>query len=295
MVDTTRLEKLLGKTPGAGAKRIAGGANAAPRGLALSGHPGQRRDPGPRALSPQRQAVLDSNWDGLKEFQRDPSPNAQIRQFNRQARAPEVVSLFDVLRTQLAQTFATRQIRTLGITAPGSGAGTSFVTAGLLASFARRDEQRVIGLDLNVAQPALHQYFELTSSEPINSYISGALGPYDHLVKITRRVAVGLGAKLPAQDEMPLTLSGQDLQETIEELISDFLPDLIICDLPPLLMGDGAIALLPRMDATLLVASASATSSANIMACERLMEGKTEFLGVVMNEMHTTFHKRPNG
>lgn len=293
MVDTTRLEKLLGSTPGAGARRVSGGAGSAPRGMALSGHPSQRRDPGPRAISAQRQAALDTNWNGLKAFQRDPTPDTAIRQFNKQARAPDVVSLFDVLRTQLAQTFAARQIRTLGITAPGSGTGTSFVTAGLLASFARRDEHRVIGLDLNTAQPALHRYFELASSEPINAYISGALGPYDHLVKITNRVAVGLGA--PAEDDMPQTLSDQDLQETIEELVSDFLPDLIICDLPPLLQGDGAIALLPKMDATLLVASAQATSSANIMACERLMDGKTEFLGVVMNDMHTTFHKRPNG
>lgn len=295
MVDTTRLEKLLGRAPGSTGKRAPGMGAAGPRNLALSGNSSQRRDPGPRALSPQRQALLDGNWDSLQTFRRDPTPNAKMRQFNKQARAPELVSLFDVLRTQLAQTFATRGIRTLGIAAPRSGAGTSFVTAGLLASFARRNDQRIIGLDLNTAKPALHKYFELASDHPINAFVSGARNSYEHLVKVTSRVAVGLGATTPAPDDLPTSLSGAELQETIDELVADFLPDIIICDLPPVLIGDGALALLPRMDATLLVSSGVATSASDIMACERLLEGKTEFLGVVMNEMHKTFHKRPNG
>ena len=97
---------------------------------------------------------------------RPPRQNAGITQFNKQARAPDIVALFDVLRTQLAQTFAERRLRTLAITAPHSGCGTSFIAAGLLASFARRNEERVLALDLNLGAPALHRFFELQKPRP---------------------------------------------------------------------------------------------------------------------------------
>ncbi|NBB96591.1 MAG: hypothetical protein GVY34_00210 [Alphaproteobacteria bacterium] len=284
MVDTTRLEKLMGRPPAPGPKRPGGPNAAINRNLALSGRRDMRREGAARALSPQRLAQVEAQWDSLNAFTRDPAPDTRITQFNRQARAPEIVSMFDVLRTQLAQTFAERRLRTLAITAPNSGCGTSFVTAGLLASFARRNEQRVLGLDLNIAAPALHRYFELQSPQPIDALISGASGPQNHLVKITSRVAVGLGAPDPTPDLVAQAISAQDLAETLDELVTEFVPELVILDLPPLLEGDAAMTILPQMGATLLVADSTCTTAADITKCERLLTDKSDFLGVVLNQ-----------
>ncbi|MBN2760641.1 MAG: hypothetical protein JXQ79_09085 [Rhodobacteraceae bacterium] len=283
MVDTTRLEKLLGRAPDPAPKRHGSSMVPATRNMALSGPRDTRRE-GARSMSPQRLAQVEAQWDSLPSFQRDPAPNAKITQFNKQARAPEVVALFDVLRTQLAQTFAERRVRTLAITAPTGGCGTSFVTAGLLASFARRNEQRVLGLDLNAASPALHRFFELDSPGPIDRLISGEVGPYEHLVKITSRVAVALGASNPTQDLLTQAISAQELAEMLDELTVDFAPELVICDLPPLLEGDAAMTILPQMGATLLVADSTRTTAAEIMQCERLLAEKTDFLGVILNQ-----------
>lgn len=289
MVDTTRLEKLLGPAPDP--KRA--GTGPASRGLALSGHRDMRRDAGGRALSPQRLTQIEARWDSLAEFKRDPSPDPRMTRFNQQASAPEIAALFDVLRTQLVQTFAERRLRTLAITGPARGTGTSFVTAGLLASFSRRNEQRVLGLDLNLEAPALHRFFELASPGPIDAMVSGAVSPRDHLVKITSRVALGLGAPANSTDMPKGAISAQDLTELLEELYTEFTPQLIICDLPPMLEGDAAISILPTMDALLLIANGDRTSAADLSSCERLLEGKTAFLGVVMNNMHPHLGRRP--
>ncbi len=283
MVDTTRLEKLLGRAPNPAPKRPGSSMVPATRNMALSGPRDMRRE-GARALSPQRLAQIEAQWDNLQGFRRDPAPDAKITQFNKQARAPEVVALFDVLRTQLAQTFAERRVRTLAITAPTGGCGTSFVTAGLLASFARRNEQRVLGLDLNAASPALHRFFELASAGPIDRLISGAISPHEHLVKITSRVAVGLGASHASQDLLAQAISAQELAEMLDELTVDFAPELVICDLPPLLEGDAAMTILPQMGATLLVADSARTTAADITQCERLLAEKSDFLGVILNQ-----------
>lgn len=283
MVDTTRLEKLLGRAPNPAPRRPGSSMVAATRNMALSGPRDMRRE-GARALSPQRLAQVEAQWESLQSFRRDPAPDAKITQFNKQARAPEVVALFDVLRTQLAQTFAERRVRTLAITAPTGGCGTSFVTAGLLASFARRNEQRVLGLDLNTVAPALHRFFELDSAGPIDRLISGAISPHEHLVKITSRVAVGLGASHASQDLLTQTISAQELAEMLDELTVDFAPELVICDLPPLLEGDAAMTILPQMGATLLVADSARTTATDITQCERLLAEKSDFLGVILNQ-----------
>lgn len=284
MVDTTRLEKLLGRAPDPATKRAAGASAPAARSLAISGHRDMRRDGSARALSPQRRAQVEEQWLSLNSFQKATRPNPGIRQFNAQARAPDIVALFDVLRTQLAQTFSTRSSRTLAITSPKGGCGTSFVTAGLLASFARRNEQRVLGLDLNVATPALHTFFELQSPGPMDRLISGQASPQDHLVKITSQVAVGLGDATDDATPFGAAISAPELAETLQELVTSLAPELIICDLPPLLDGDAAMTILPQMGATLLVADSNATTAADITHCERLLAEKSDFLGVILNQ-----------
>ena len=104
--------------------------------------------------------------------------------------------------------------------------------------------------------------------------ISGAASPHDHLVKITSRVAVGLGAPSDSPDLQSKSISAQELAEMLDELTAELVPQLVICDLPPLLEGDAAMTILPQMGATLLVADSNTTTAADITQCERLLAEK---------------------
>ncbi len=283
MVDTRRLEKFMKLGEPSGTEPTEDARSIAPRKmLALSGHRELRQSEQSRVNVIHRRASIDDNWNALSDYAPDFSPDAHVRQFNLMARDAEITARFDVLRTQLVQSFRSRNLTSLGISAPRAGSGTSFVTAALIASLARRGDLRVIGLDLNLRAPGLHQFFEVAPQRPVLDLLSGMAGPETVLQRVTDTVAVAFGQAVP-----DLTLSTQfsadDLAVTLADLHESYAPDLIVCDLPPMLGGDLTLAMCTHLDAMLLIADSRRNSTAEMAECERLLTGQTEFLGIVLN------------
>ena len=287
MVNTQRLEQLLTgqeTDPYAARLPVASGGR---RSLAISGARETRRMVNGRAVAVRNPALIDAAWDNLDPLRRDPKPDNRIRNFNALARNPQVASLFDVLRAQLLQAFQKRNLRSLGVTSPLGGAGASYTTAGLLASFARRKDARVIGLDLNTNNPALHKYFEVLSPGPVTRMIEGLVPIESHIQRATANLAFGLG-EAPEGGFAPV-IEPTVFAEAMADIVQHLAPDMIICDLPPLLEGDAALGMLPSIDAVLVVADARKTRAGQIMDCERILHDRAEFLGVVLN--HDTINK----
>lgn len=281
VVNTQRLEQLLTDQDADDAAARLPAAVPQRRNLAVSGGRDVRRVVTSRALSARNLALIDAAWANLDPLVRDPKPDARFKQFNALARDPKVGSLFDVLRAQLVQTFQKRNLRCLGVTSPVAGAGASYTTAGLLASIARRKDARVVGLDLNLANPSLHRFFEVQAPGPITGMIEGEVPIESHLQRATINLALGLSDAAP--DTGRAVLEAAVFADFMADVVQFLAPDLIICDLPPLLTGDAALSVLPSVDAVLLVADARATRSSQIAECERILQGQAEFLGVVLN------------
>lgn len=289
MVDTRRLEKLMRPESAQGKETLpavvpARGEVAPQRhALALSGHREMRKAGQSRRLSAQREAQIHANWAQLRPCTPAPVKDKLMSQFNLAARDVNVVSRFDLLRTQLATTFRKRDLVTLGITAPIAGAGTSFVTAGLIAAMARRAKLRVVGLDLNLAGPALHRYFEIEPAYPLMDVALGDVTVHDALERITDSVAVMVSSE--AADAMSHSmLTPEDMRATLTDIHNSYAPHMIICDLPPLLEGDLSLIMCGQMDAVLMVADSQSTRADEMIAAERLLEGQAEFLGVILNK-----------
>lgn len=278
MVDTRRLEKLMSLAPPA----PAGEAPVGRKSLALSGHRELRQAGQTRGRSVRRQSAIAENWQALPRCVADSQHDRKTRQLNALARNADVISRFDLLRTQLFQTFRQRNLVSLGISAPVAGAGASFASAGLISALARRGDLRVIGLDLNLRAPALHRYFEVAPGAGILDLLHGDTAPEACLHRLTDKVALGFG-----QDGIDLLggggFSADDLAETLAEITDRYAPDMIICDLPPMLQGDLGLSMCSQLDAALLVADSRRTRSEQMIACERLLSGQTEFLGVILN------------
>ena len=279
MVNTDRLERLLTEQE-VDPNAVRGTSGGMRRSLAISGARDLRRGGSGRSLSVRQLAMVEAAWDSLDALTRATQVDKHDKQFNALARSPQVASLFDVLRAQLVTTFQRRNLRTLGITSPVSGGGTSYTTAGLLASFARRREGRFVGLDLNLSNPSLHRFFEVTSPGSISPMLYAETALESHLRRATANLALGLGGE---RTTMPTLLEGRVFGEFISELVQLLAPDMIICDLPPLLEGDAALSLLPSIDAVLVVADGTSTRASQIADCERIVQDQAEFLGVVLN------------
>ena len=284
MVDTRRLEKLISLAGADAAPPRTGRelAVAGQRALALSGHREMRRAGMGRARSAQRESVIEANWDALTRCTPDPSVDKAVHQFNMLVRRSDVIARFDMLRAQLVQQFRSRNLISLGIAGPMPGNGASLAVAGLLASLARRGDQRVIGLDLSLRDAALHKYFEIRAEQSMAEFISGEIPALSFLQRLTTTVALGLGQ--PMQDTaLTPGFSSHDVGQSLMELVADFAPEMIICDLPPLLQGDAALELCGHLDAVLVIADSRNTRADEVLACERLLAGRTAFLGVILN------------
>ncbi|MCC5962962.1 MAG: hypothetical protein JJU09_07530 [Rhodobacteraceae bacterium] len=283
MVDTRRLEKLIGppRSPEAEADpRLP--APAAPRALALSGHRGARRVGVVPRREQRRTAEVLARWQALDSCSAPSETDRAQEEFNALARRPDITSRFDVLRTQLVQAFRSRGLVSLGISAPRRGNGASFVMAGLLSSLARRDDLHVVALDLNLSAPALHRYVATRPQHRNGDLLDGTLVPAECLQRLTDTVAIA--PALASDDERIASVSAEDLSRLLARIRSEYAPDIILCDLPPLLAGEPAISLSMGLDAMLLVADSATTRASDIAACERLLAEQTAFLGVVLNQ-----------
>jgi MinD-like ATPase involved in chromosome partitioning or flagellar assembly len=79
-------------------------------------------------------------------------------------------------------------------------------------------------------------------------------------------------------------LASKDMANLLQALKREFRSHIMIFDLPPMLIGDDVISILPRMDAVLLVAGVGATSVEDIKECQRHLKG-SNLIRVVVNKV----------
>lgn len=188
----------------------------------------------------------------------------------------------DQLRTQLMRLMRNNNWRRIGIASPHRGAGRSFIAAGLAASLARLEAQRVLLIDMDLAAPDLAARLGLPAPAPLELLLSGESDIEEHLLRIGTNLALALNST-------PIAHAADLVQEpaaiaALRLMMEQLAPDMAIFDLPPLL-GDALCAsLLPHLDAVLLVADGTATQAADITECERILEGQVPLLGVILNK-----------
>lgn len=295
MVNTRTLEQMLDLSgradPDGGSRR-----DLVRRGLLVTGAEAPPVQRGVQAArSARRQQEIADNWAMLDLATRAEAPGARTgvektgrggpprdATISELARDPRIAGAFDVLRTQLLQAMVVNGWTTIGVTSPTQGCGGTFVASALAASCARLENLRTILLDLDLQCPTLHHAFDLAPAGSVADMLSGRLPMEAHLQLLTRSFAIGM-SDAPCNSPVGV-LQSDTAQAVLSEIRTQLAPDIVICDLPPLLSGDAAIAMLPQLDGVLLVADGTRTLPRDVTDCERLIEGKTQLMGVILNK-----------
>lgn len=197
-------------------------------------------------------------------------------------RGSDTGAAMDRLRTQLARVLAEKGWRRIGITSPARGAGRSFVAIALAASLARLESQRILLVDCDLEQPGLSDLLGLEAPGPIEDVLTGAVEPQTRLQRVGAALALALNdAPVPEATER---LMSPDAILALRGLVDCVAPDLVIHDLPPLLNDTLTQALLPQLDAVLLVADGTRTMARDVLACEQILDGQVPMLGVILNK-----------
>lgn len=234
----------------------------------------------PRAKLP---AKLPPVWDRLRRARPTAAPGpARRRPLVSYFRDDPVAGSFDQLRTRLSQAIRQRGWKRIAIAAPTRGCGATFTAVNLALSLARVPGSRTILMDLNQRDPGISEALGLRGFGDTPAFLTGDLPPEGHLVKYCDNLALGLMDD-PSPSVAAERLHGAACAEALNRTCDLLNPDVVLYDLPAILSHDDFTAFLPQVDAVLLVSDATRTTAAQISACEDLLEGHAELLGVVLN------------
>jgi len=233
--------------------------------------------------SGSRRVAVDEAWERLPSTFRDIESLV-----GRAGRVPAIDrgsasgSAFDQLRTQMMRVVQANDWTRIGVTSPARGAGRSFFAAGLAASVARIEAMRVLLIDADLEEPGLGKVLGTRAPGPMEEILTGRREPETQLIRTGAGLAVALNSKA-VKYGAELFLSHEAIR-AINDIVDMLAPNVVILDMPPLLNDTASQALLPQLDAVILVSDGLSTSATEIVECERLLDGQVPLLGVALNK-----------
>lgn len=188
---------------------------------------------------------------------------------------------FDVLRTRVLTVCRENGWKRVGVSSPTKGCGKSTICVNLAYSLARHSGLRVLLLDLDLRNPHMAQVLGDADPPSMGDFLRGAI-PWDaYLRRVEDNLFIGLGSR-PIKDSAELLQNAQSIQR-IEDILQVIAPDIVLYDLPPVLVSDDVIGFLSHLDCLMMVVAANKTRPHELEEAERLITERVNFLGVLLN------------
>lgn len=231
-----------------------------------------------RPADPSINAV-DQRWRDLTTFEIDKKHLEKHRVVTHEA--SPAATPFDILRTKVLLQMRQNGWRRLAITSPMPNSGKTTTACNLALGLGRQQDLRAILLDLDLRDPSVNKFFQTEPRQTIGRVLSGDVDFGDQALRIGQNVAVSM-ARRPEADPTRLLLA-EETSAVIDRIESEYNPDLLIFDLPSVLVNDDTRAFLKHADCALIVIRAGKTRYAQFDTCEREIGEQTNVLGVVLN------------
>ena len=189
---------------------------------------------------------------------------------------------FDLLRTKILQKMEAKGWRTLAITSPTMEAGKTLVAINLAMSIAQQTDKTAMLVDFDLRRPKLGAYLGIPMEKSLNDFLDGSAELQDVLVNpgIPRLVVLPTKSAVKKSSEI---LSSQRIANLINELRERYESRIVIFDLPPVLVADDVIALMPQIDCILMVIANGATTKREIEDSFHLLPAE-KIIGTVLNK-----------
>jgi protein-tyrosine kinase len=233
-----------------------------------------------RSAPPTASRQADDLWAGLKAF----SPDEQLLVRNRivsYAPGPFAAEM-DTLRTKTLLHMRKNGWRRLAITSATAGCGKSTLLCNLAVSLTRQPDCRTVLFDFDLRNPSIGRILGAGTDHDVTEVLQGEVAFEDQALRIRENLAVSVATRA-ASDPMRYLMS-REAQERLEEIERRYKPDIMLFDLPPLVIGGDTPGFLANVDCALIVARAEETTVSEIDKCEREVAENTNVLGVVLNQ-----------
>jgi protein-tyrosine kinase len=190
---------------------------------------------------------------------------------------------FDILRNQVSRSMEQKGWKILAVTSPTPSCGKTLTAINLALSLARQPEQQVLLVDMDLRKPQVADCLGLMGDEGLLGVIEG----HTTLTGAIIRARIG-SCKFEVLPTAP-SLQSSDLigshamTALLHEIGKQKRSRIVIVDLPPLLSGDDAMAILPQVDCVLFVAAVGISTVSEIEECNKHLES-TDVVRFVLNK-----------
>jgi Mrp family chromosome partitioning ATPase len=193
-------------------------------------------------------------------------------------------SSYDMLRTQVLRSMESVSQNVLAITSPTAGCGKTLTAINLALSIARQQDRSVLLLDMDMQKGQVAKCLGLKCENGLISVLEERVT----LVRALVRIRAGKSGLLVLPTEIAAFgssdwMTSQAMELFFQQIRREFPSHIIIVDLPPMLYGDGVIAILPYIDCVLLVAAIGTTTLPEIQVCRKHLQA-TEMVRFVLNK-----------
>ncbi|TBN38663.1 tyrosine-protein kinase family protein [Paracoccus subflavus] len=221
----------------------------------------------------------DALWQALPPVELDQATLIRSRILSQSASLESTP--FDVLRTKILYQMRQNGWRRLAVTSPLPSCGKTTTAVNLALALGRQPELRSMLFDFDLRAPAVAEKLGLPQPPSIAPLLSGERSMAEHGHRLGPNLALVLSGE-PQMDPTRLLMAGTT-RDTLARIQADYAPDLLIFDLPSILIGDDARAFLQHVDCALILARADETRYGDLDSCEREVGEYTNILGVVLN------------
>ncbi len=189
---------------------------------------------------------------------------------------------YDMMRTNLMRHLREQGWTRVAITSPGGACGKTTTCVNLAFSLARQSELRVMVLELDLRRPAMMRTLGLEGGARMAAVLAGTEPPERGLVRFGPNLAFGTSAAAVANPAE--LLSSTQAAAVVDMIEATYKPDVILFDMPPMLVIDDTMAFLDQVDCALIVAASEQTTVDEIDRAGKELAEQTTVLGVVLNK-----------
>lgn len=232
-----------------------------------------------RPMGDSGNAALTETWQALPEFEVQPKLLKRARVLTYKAN-PQATP-FDVMRTKLLHEMRSNEWRRIAITSPGNECGKSTICLNLAFSLARQSDLRVMVIELDLRRPSIMRMMRLRGDTNFAAVLAGKEPAAENIMRHGSNLAIAASQRTPDSAEL---LQGVTAAHAIDQIEARYQPDVMLFDMPPMLVADDTMAFIDQVDATLLIAAAESSTLDEVTRCKQDLQSQTNLIGVVLNK-----------
>ncbi len=188
---------------------------------------------------------------------------------------------YRMLRTKTLRILSQNNWRVIGVTGPSSSSGKSLTAANLAVAISMTPNYSALLVDADMRKSTVSKMFGLNPDFGLSEFLSWKASLEEVVI-------------CPGIDDLGIIVNTHPMQGGSDLLLSDALSALVeqikssdenlvaIFDLPPVFVGDDAVAMCAHLDAALVVVDSGNTEREQLVSCMDMLKD-VNILGYVLN------------